>query len=163
MNIKRQPSWKGWLFCVLHWPSAETTEWFCIRSAIWWVIQLAPCLHLFATNHAFRGLETRGSEGRWQMVLAGLLLGQIAAVLLGNLWLRVGALFAFGTVWAFIAALFWTSSPHGALGLPRNTGIGVYAGLSADCYLVAIHLVQIWYIDHLTRPKNQAKRQERPG
>ena len=159
MKLKRLSPFPGWLFSILHWPSPETTEWFCLRSAIWWVIQLAPCLHLFAVNSAFSGLSHYGSEGRWQMLLGGMLTVQVAAVLLGNVWLRVGALALFGTIWAFIVGLFWTSAPHGWLGIPRNTGIGIYGSLSADCMIVAIHLVRLWYVDHLIK-QEKARREE---
>lgn len=167
MKTQRLPALPGWLFSVLRWPSPETTEFFCLRSAFWWVIQLAPCLHLFASNAAFAGLAHYGAEGRWQALLGGLLLCQIAAVLLGNVWLRVGALALFGTAWAFITGLFWTSAPHAMLGIPRNTGIGVYGSLSADCMLVAIHLVRLWYVDHLIKQEkmqmNKLAGHERAG
>ena len=156
---KRLPSFAGWLFSVLHWPSPETTEWFCQRAALWWVIQLAPALHLFAVSPSFSGLAAYGSEGHWQMLLFLLLTTQTAAVLLGNLWMRVGTLFAFSGIWAFIAGLFWASSPHFRLSpvpglthaaeIARNTGIGVYASLAVDCAVVAIHLVYCWYVDYL--------------
>ena len=140
----------GWLFSVLHWPSPETTEWFCLRTALWWVLQLAPCLHLFAVNTQFDGLKHYGPEGRWQMVIAGLLLGQVLAVCLGRVWMRVSFLVAFAAVWGFFAGMFWASSPH-LFGIARNTGVGVYISLAADCLIVAGHLVYRWLIDHWTR------------
>lgn len=159
MKIQRLPALTGWLFSVLHWPSPETTEWFCQRAALWWVIQLAPALHLFAVSPSFSGLAAYGTEGHWQALLAALLATQTLAVLLGNLWMRVGTLFAFSGIWAFIGGMFWASSPHFRLSpvpglthtaeIARNTGIGVYASLAADCLVVAIHLVYRWYVDYL--------------
>jgi len=52
-KINRQSALAGWLFSLLRWPSAETTESFCLRVAAWWVLMLAPGLHLFASNPAF--------------------------------------------------------------------------------------------------------------
>jgi len=141
---------RGWLFSLWHWPSPETTEWFCLRTALWWVIQLAPCLHLFAVSGSFHGLAHYGSEGRWQMLMAALLLGQVLAVCLGHAWMRIGALLTFGTIWGFFAGIFWASSPH-LYGVPRNTGIGVYAGLAVDCMIVAVHLIRREWWDHLIR------------
>ena len=159
MKIRQPPAFLGWLFSVLHWPSPETTEWFCQRAALWWVIQLAPALHLFAVSPSFSGLAAYGTEGHWQMLLLGLLATQTLAVLLGNLWMRVGTLLLFSAIWAFIAGLFWASSPHFRLSpvpglthtaeIARNTGIGVYASLAVDCTVVALHLVYRWYVDHL--------------
>lgn len=147
----------GWLFSILRWPSPETTEWFCLRTALWWVLQLAPCLHLFAVNAQFDGLKHYGPEGDWQAVMAALLLGQALAVCLGNLWMRVGSLVCFSGLWAFFAGLFWASSPR-LYGLPRNTGIGIYASLAVDCMVVAIHLVTLWWIDHLSRRRKASEK-----
>ncbi len=142
----------GWLFSVLHWPSPETTEWFCLRSALWWVI--APCLHLFAVNGAFSGLAHFGPEGQWQVVLGAMLVLQITGACIGRVWLRVGTLVCFSALWAFFAGMFWADSPH-IHGLPRSTGVGIYLSLAADCMIVATHLVKLWYIDHRTRRKQQ--------
>ena len=138
----------GWLFSLVGWPSPETTEWFCLRSALWWVIQLTPALHLFTVSATFSGLARYGSEADWQMRLGGLLLGQIVAVLAGRVWMRVTALFAFGAIWAFIAGMFWASSPHAAW-LARNTGVGVYAALALDCVIVGLHLSYRGILDWL--------------
>lgn len=146
---KRLPALQGWLFSLLRWPSVETTESYCLRAALWWVFLLAPCLHLFASNPAFLSLAHVGTEGRWQMALGLGLALQVVAVLCGNVWMRVGSLTIFGFVWAFVAGLFWASSPRGAGVVPLSTGIGPYAALSLDCFVVANRLVVIWYIDHL--------------
>lgn len=136
---KRLPALSGWLFSLLRWPSVETTESFCLRAALWWVFLLAPCLQLFASSPAFFSLAHVGTEGRWQMALGLGLTLQVVAVLCGNVWMRVGSLTIFGFVWAFA------------------TGIGPYAALSLDCMVVAIHLVRLWYIDHLASKERQAK------
>lgn len=138
-----------WLFSLVGWPSPETTEWFCLRSALWWVIQLAPALHLFTVSPAFAGLAHYGTEADWQMRLGGLLLLQVVAVLVGRVWMRVTALFAFAAIWAFIAAMFWASSPHAA-GIARNTGVGVYVALAVDCVVVGWHLAYWGVVDVLT-------------
>ncbi len=140
----------GWLFSLVGWPSVETTESFCLRSALWWVIQLAPALHLFAVSPSFAGLARYGSEGQWQVRLGIVLAMQLLAVLTGRVWMRVTALFLFGSVWAFVAAMFWASSPH--LGwLARNTGVGVYAALAVDCVVVGLHLAARGFLDFLGR------------
>lgn len=137
-----------WLFGLVGWPSPETTEWFCLRSALWWVIQLAPVLHLFAVSPAFAGLARYGTEGQWQLLLLGLLIVQIIAVLTGRVWMRVSALFAFGSVWAFVAGMFWASSPHAGW-LARNSGVGIYVAMAVDCIVVGLHLAQRGFVDFL--------------
>ncbi len=136
---------------------------------MWWVIQLAPALHLFAVSPSFAGLAAYGSEGHWQMLLLLLLATQTLAVLLGNLWMRVGTLLLFSGIWAFIAGMFWASSPHFRLSpvpglthtaeIARNTGIGVYASLAVDCAVVAIHLCRLRYIDHLAAKERPAAKE----
>lgn len=154
-GLKQRPTFfRDWLFSLWHWPSPETTEWFCLRTALWWVIQLAPCLHVFGVNSAFSGLAHYGPEGRWQLAMALLLLLQVAGVCCGHVWLRVGSLVCFSALWAFFAGMFWADAPH-LHGLPRNTGVGIYASLAADCMIVAVHLTKIWYIDHLSRRKKE--------
>ncbi len=157
---KRLPALSGWLFSLLRWPSVETTESFCLRAALWWVFLLAPCLQLFASSPAFFSLAHVGTEGRWQMALGLGLTLQVVAVLCGNVWMRVGSLTIFGFVWAFVAGLFWASSPRGAGVVPLSTGIGPYAALSLDCMVVAIHLVRLWHIDHLAAA---ARKQQTEG
>lgn len=144
------PNLPVWLFSLVRWPSPETTEWFNLRAALWWVVLLWPSLHLFAANPSFSSLERWAGEGTWQIVMGAALVAQCIAVCVGNRWGRVGALAAFGMIWAFIAVQFWTGSPH-ICGIPRNTGVGLYSALSCDCYAVAIHLVRLWYIDRLAR------------
>lgn len=140
----------GWLFSLVGWPSPETTEWFCLRSALWWVIQLAPALHLFAVSSSFAGLARYGSEGQWQVRLVILLAAQIIAVLTGRVWMRATALFLFSSAWAFVAAMFWASSPHAGW-LVRNTGVGPYAALAVDCAIVGLHLGARGFLDFLGR------------
>jgi hypothetical protein len=154
------PALTGWLFSLWHWPSPETTEWFCLRAALWWVIQLAPCLHLFGVSSSFDGLAHYGPEVHRQILVAGLLAVQVLGVCLGNIWIRVGTLSCFGALWAFFAGMFWASSPH-LYGLPRNTGIGIYFSLAVDCMIVAIHLVKLWYIDHLSRREEHVRENKR--
>ncbi len=170
-GLKQHPALTDWLFSFWHWPSPETTEWFCLRSALWWVIQLAPCLTLSITSPVpkivFTGLAHLGPYWCWQMLIGGLLLAQVAGVCLGRVWLRVATLTLFSAVWAFFTGMFWADTPH-LYGLPRNTGIGIYASLAyaslalayaslaADCMIVAIHLVKLWWIDHLSRRCKEA-------